>query len=80
MSPTRMNGLGWASRDTGHRRVPAPPDKMTGNNISFFMLPPCVLLMFDILITLTYFKSDQAQPVPAGAMQAAVAFVRQGRA
>ena len=25
-----MNGLGCPSRDTGHRRVPAPPDRITG--------------------------------------------------
>ena len=25
-----MNGLGEASRDSGHSRVPAPPDRITG--------------------------------------------------
>ena len=25
-----MNGFGRPSRETGHKRVPAPPDKITG--------------------------------------------------
>ena len=29
----RMNGFGYALRDTGHNRVPEPPDKITGINI-----------------------------------------------
>jgi hypothetical protein len=28
-----MKGLGNASRETGHRRVPEPPDRMTGINM-----------------------------------------------
>ena len=28
-----MKGFGYASRDTGHRREPAPPDRMTGINM-----------------------------------------------
>src|ERR1700742_1744515 len=32
-SAMRMNGFGYALRDTGHKRVPEPPDKMTGINI-----------------------------------------------
>src|SRR5271156_1905235 len=29
-SGSGMNGLGAASRDKGHKRVPAPPDRITG--------------------------------------------------
>src|SRR5690349_1638621 len=29
----RMNGFGYALRDTGQRRVPAPPERITGINI-----------------------------------------------
>ena len=29
-SGSGMNGFGAASRESGHRRVPAPPERMTG--------------------------------------------------
>ena len=29
-SGSGMNGLGAASRESGHRRVPAPPERITG--------------------------------------------------
>jgi hypothetical protein len=29
-----MKGLGYASRETGHKREPAPPDRITGISIA----------------------------------------------
>jgi hypothetical protein len=34
-----MNGLGYALRETGHNRVPEPPERMTGINTR---IPPCL--------------------------------------
>jgi hypothetical protein len=36
-----MKGLGYASRDTGHSREPAPPERITGTSmlaLRFFLL------------------------------------------
>jgi len=33
--PSRMNGFGMASRETGHSRVPEPPDRITASMVSF---------------------------------------------
>jgi hypothetical protein len=45
----RMNGFGYALRDTGHRRVPAPPERITGTT-------------FDIAI---YFAAAASSPITA---------------
>ena len=41
-SKKRMNCLGYMVRDSGHSRVPEPPDRMTGTMPSMRNLaPPC---------------------------------------
>ena len=36
---SRMNGFGCASRDTGHKRVPLPPERMRGISMTWFWAP-----------------------------------------
>jgi hypothetical protein len=53
-----MNGLGCPSRDTGHNRVPAPPESMTGININYPYSPYARFLSLDLTMTIVLPRSD----------------------
>ena len=40
-----MNGFGYAARETGHKRVPAPPQRMTE---TILFIAPAFYVIFDM--------------------------------
>ena len=40
-----MNGFGYAARETGHRRVPAPPQRLTG---TILLMAPAFYVISDM--------------------------------